>query len=71
MHTVQADTVALDFKFEHFATENGNEVLGCFRQSGLQRKKRVWADYEQLFGVVVSTFCGQKKIVPKKKNFLF
>ena len=33
-------------------------VLGS---RGCREKKGVWADYEQLFGVVFSTFCGQKK----------
>ena len=33
-------------------------VLG---RRGCREKKRVWADYEQLFGVIFSTFCGQKK----------
>ena len=35
--------------------------FGPFRQLGQYRKKRVWADYEQLFRVVFSCFGGQKK----------
>ena len=37
-------------------------VLGS---RGCREKKTPRADYEQLFGVVFLTFCGQKK---KKKN---
>jgi hypothetical protein len=32
-------------------------------------EKGVWADSEQLFGVVFSTFHGQKKILFQKKHF--
>ena len=37
-------------------------VLGWFGQSGLQRKKLPTAISMQLFAVVFSTFCGQKKM---------
>ena len=42
----------------------GIEIWAGFGPVGSTEKKMVWADYEQLSGLVLSTFCGQKK----KKN---
>ena len=54
--SIRFNTVSHDWK-------NVNEVLGCFGQLGLQRKRRLpTAIIMQFLGVVFSTFCGQKKI---------
>ena len=49
---------------------NGNEVLGCFGQLGLQRKKTPNCHKYATIWMVFSTFCGQKKIQIFSKNIL-
>ena len=49
-----------DYWIEEFI-KNGNEVLGCFGQSGLQRKITPNCHKYATFWGFFSTFCGQKK----------
>ena len=42
-----------------------NEVLGCFGQTGMQRKNLPTSISKQLFQVIFSIFCGQKKFFKK------
>jgi hypothetical protein len=38
----------------------GIEILAGFGQVGITEKNEIWADYEQLFRPVFSSFHGQK-----------